>query len=84
MEPWLALLAYSSKRRVFQNMTTQAIVSEIFDELGFKGQYKIDSMPSAQREYCLQLDETDLAFVRRLLAEEGCISISVKMTTPIP
>lgn len=71
MEPWLALLAFSSKRRVFQNMTTQAIVSEIFDELGFKGQYKVDSMPTAQREYCLQLNETDLAFVRRLLAEEG-------------
>lgn len=71
IQPWLALLAYSSKRRVFQNMTSQAIVSEIFDELGFKGQYKIDSMPSAQREYCLQLNETDLAFVERLLAEEG-------------
>ncbi|MEH6578012.1 MAG: type VI secretion system tip protein TssI/VgrG [Amphritea sp.] len=71
MQPWLALLGYSRNYRVFQEKTTQDIVTSIFDELGFKGQYKIDSMPTTTREYCLQFNETDLAFVLRLLSEEG-------------
>lgn len=71
IQPWFALLAYSRSYRVFQEKTTKDIVTSIFDELGFKGQYKIDSMPSSKRQYCLQIDETDLDFIRRLLAEEG-------------
>ncbi|MBB1486619.1 type VI secretion system Vgr family protein [Oceanospirillum sediminis] len=71
LEPWLSLLRYSRNSRVFQTRTGKDIVSEIFDELGFKGLYSIDSMPSDKREYCLQLDESDLDFVRRILSEEG-------------
>ncbi|MBY4677090.1 type VI secretion system Vgr family protein [Marinobacterium arenosum] len=71
IQPWLALLAYSRNYRVFQEQSTKEIVTSIFDELGFKGQYKVDDMPSTKREYCLQFNETDLEFVSRLLAEEG-------------
>lgn len=71
LEPWLALLRYSRNSQVFQNKSSKDIVSDIFDQAGFKGAYTIDSMPSTKREYCLQLDETDLAFVNRLLADEG-------------
>ncbi len=71
LEPWLFLLRYSRNSRVFQSKSGKDIVSEIFDDLGFKGSYSIDSMPSDKREYCLQLDENDLDFVRRILAEEG-------------
>lgn len=71
VQPWLALLKYSKQCRVFQEQTTQAIVTSIFDELGFKGKYSVKSMPSSKREYCVQLNESDYEFVTRLLAEEG-------------
>lgn len=71
VEPWFALLQYSKNYRVFQNQSSQEIISSIFDELGFKDKYKINSMPSVKREYCLQFNETDFDFVRRILAEEG-------------
>jgi type VI secretion system secreted protein VgrG len=71
IKPWLALLAYSSSCRVFQEVSTQDIVTSIFDELGFSGCYTINSMPTSTREYCLQYNESDLEFVSRLLAEEG-------------
>lgn len=71
LEPWFALLQYSKNYRVFQEKTTKQIVGEIFDELGFKEKYKINSMPTAKREYCLQFNESDYDFVCRLLAEEG-------------
>lgn len=71
VQPWFALLAYSRNYRVFQEKSTQDIVTSIFDDLGFKGKYKVDSMPSSKREYCLQFGETDLEFIRRLLSEEG-------------
>ncbi|OUS35709.1 hypothetical protein A9R01_06800 ['Osedax' symbiont bacterium Rs2_46_30_T18] len=71
VEPWMALLRYSRHYRVFQNKSTQEIVSEIFTELKFSGKYQVKKMPKVKREYCLQYNETDLAFVSRLLAQEG-------------
>lgn len=71
VQPWIGLLAYSKSCRVFQDKTVQAIVASIFDELGFSGQYSVNSMPSSTREYCVQFNETDLDFVLRLLSEEG-------------
>jgi len=71
IKPWLALLGYSSSCRVFQELSTQDIVTSIFDELGFSGCYTVNSMPTSTRAYCLQYNESDLDFVTRLLAEEG-------------
>ncbi|MGB1237002.1 MAG: type VI secretion system Vgr family protein [Pseudomonadales bacterium] len=71
VEPWLALLQYSRNYRVFQQQSSRDIVSSLFDELGFKGKYEINAMPTTQREYCLQFDESDYDFVCRILAEEG-------------
>ncbi|MBY5947688.1 type VI secretion system Vgr family protein [Photobacterium rosenbergii] len=71
VKPWLFLLNYSRNCRVFQEATTQSIVTSIFDELGFKGSYSVKSMPSTKREYCVQFNESDFEFVTRLLAEEG-------------
>ncbi|MGF1734174.1 type VI secretion system Vgr family protein [Photobacterium satsumensis] len=71
VQPWLFLLKYSRNCRVFQDATTQTIITSIFDELGFKGCYSVKSMPSTKREYCVQFNESDFQFVTRLLAEEG-------------
>ncbi len=69
--PWLWFLSLSSDCRVFQRMSVQDIVSQVFNDLGFSdfrwnlaGQYE-------KREYCVQYRETHLAFISRLLEEEG-------------
>ncbi|ADZ90050.1 type VI secretion system tip protein VgrG [Marinomonas mediterranea] len=69
--PWLFLLKHSRQCRVFQEQTTQTIVTSIFDDLGFKGNYSVKSMPSTKHEYCVQFNESDFDFITRLLAEEG-------------
>lgn len=71
VKPWLYLLQHSSRPRVFQEQSVQTIVTSIFDELGFKGAYSVNSMPTQKRAYCVQFNETDFDFVTRLLAEEG-------------
>ncbi|EGA67595.1 type VI secretion system tip protein VgrG [Vibrio brasiliensis] len=71
LKPWLELLKHTHAFRVYQNQSTKDIVSDIFDNAGFKGCYKIAKMPSTKREYCLQYNESDFDFVTRLLAEEG-------------
>ncbi|NLS11788.1 type VI secretion system tip protein VgrG [Vibrio sp. SM6] len=71
VKPWLYLLQHSRRCRVFQAASVQTIVTSIFDELGFKGCYSVNAMPSSKREYCVQFNETDFEFITRLLAEEG-------------
>lgn len=71
IKSWLWLLKHTHSFRVYQNQSTQEIVSDIFDNAGFKGSYQISSMPSTKREYCLQYNESDFDFITRLLAEEG-------------
>ena len=69
--PWLWFLSLFSDCRIFQNMTAQAIVEQVFSGRGFSD-YRFDvqaTLPT--REYCVQYRETDLNFVSRLLEEEG-------------
>lgn len=73
LKPWLELLKHSLAFRVYQNQSTKDIVSDIFDNAGFKGCYSVSKMPSTKREYCVQYNESDFDFVNRLLAEEGVL-----------
>ncbi len=70
MVPWLKFLSHTENRRIFQNKNTKEIVSQIFSELGFSD-FDFRAEGGALREYCVQYGESDLAFVSRLLAEEG-------------
>ncbi|MCZ2157217.1 MAG: type VI secretion system tip protein VgrG [Bryobacterales bacterium] len=68
--PWLWLMDLRRDCRIFQNMTTQDIVSKVFKEAGFND-FQFDLQGSTQtREYCVQYRETHRQFVDRLL-EEG-------------
>ena len=82
--PWLRQLAYSTHSRVWQDKSIQDIVESIFasyqggqwrwaddvaDHLALSPQLNAEG----QRSYCVQFRETDLAFVQRLLTEEGLI-----------
>ncbi|WCP65879.1 type VI secretion system tip protein TssI/VgrG [Vibrio tubiashii] len=71
--PSLERLSLRHNSRIFQHQTCPEIVSILLQEMGIndysfslKNQYQ-------QREFCVQYRETDLAFINRLLAEEGII-----------
>jgi len=69
--PWLWFLTRTADCRIFQNKTVPAILTEVFEEHGFK-QFEFHLYGSFKpREYCVQYRETDFNFVSRLMEEEG-------------
>lgn len=79
IEPALALLAQRRNARVFQDLSVPQIVQTILDEhiagnsaIRATFQHQADLIRAyPARSYCVQYDEDDLAFITRLLAEEG-------------
>lgn len=71
LEPWLRLLGLTSDSRIFQELTVPEILSAIFDEFGFPDYRDALSREYAQREHCVQYQETALQFVSRLMEDEG-------------
>ncbi|MGD8170418.1 type VI secretion system Vgr family protein [Vibrio sp. TRT 21S02] len=71
LRPWLYLLKYTHGFRVYQNQSTKEIITDVFNNAGFSGQYQLNNLPATKREYCLQYNESDFDFVCRLMAEEG-------------
>ncbi|MGI9500767.1 MAG: type VI secretion system Vgr family protein, partial [Geminicoccaceae bacterium] len=71
VRPWLWFLSNSTDCRIFQNLSVPDIVKKIFSKYpNASYEFKINqSYP--ERVYCVQYDESDLKFVRRLLEEEG-------------
>jgi type VI secretion system secreted protein VgrG len=69
--PWLWFLSLSSDCRIYQNLSVPEIVEQVFTDLGYSA-FDIRCAGSyPKREYCVQYRETHLAFVSRLLEEEG-------------
>jgi len=68
--PWLWFLTKTRNQRIFQEMSTIDIVSDIFKSYGFNDFEFLASAPNI-REYCVQYDESDFDFVSRLLEEDG-------------
>lgn len=79
IEPALALLAQRRNARVFQDKSVPQIVQAILNEhiagnatIRAAFQHQADLHQDYPiRSYCVQYDEDDLAFITRLLAEEG-------------
>ncbi|WP_353328808.1 type VI secretion system Vgr family protein, partial [Chitiniphilus shinanonensis] len=79
IEPPLALLAHRRSSRVFQDLSVVEIVQQLLDEhlatnpvFGATFAVRFDLAETySPRSYCLQYRESDLAFMSRLLAEEG-------------
>lgn len=71
--PRIWLLSINFQSRIFQKLAVDAIVSQVLEEAGFAGQdFRFELSGSyPDREYCVQLQETDLDFVQRLLEHEG-------------
>lgn len=68
--PTLWTLGRTSDYKVFQDKTAVDIVTAILREHTVPFEEKL-SGTYPRREFCIQFGETDLAFVERLLAEEG-------------
>jgi type VI secretion system secreted protein VgrG len=71
LRPWLATLELRRDSFVYVNKSPRDIVAEVFaDHLGANYAFEV-KQELALRPTCVQYRESDLAFVRRLLAEEG-------------
>lgn len=68
--PRLWLLSRNKLSRVFQDMTAVEIARALLDEAGVAVDARIQH-PKARRVYCVQYQESTLAFIQRILAEEG-------------
>jgi len=69
--PWLWFLSLTRDCRIFQRMTVLDIVEQVFGDLGYSDFDVRCTRSYPEREYCVQYRETCLAFVSRLLEEEG-------------
>ena len=69
--PWLWFLKNNSDCEIFQEKKAPDIIEKIFKDLGYTD-YKLSlSETYAEREYCVQYNESDYDFVNRLMEEEG-------------
>jgi type VI secretion system secreted protein VgrG len=78
LAPWTAFLAHTRDSRIFQDKNVFAILDAVFKAWQGRGlpapAWRFDSAGMAAypvRSLCTQYRESDLAFVQRLLAEEG-------------
>ena len=83
VRPWIALLGHSLQSRIWQDKSTIEIVEDVFaDHASIAAWHWDDDVPAyvaqglcarneGRRSYCVQYRESDLAFLQRLLAEEG-------------
>ncbi|WP_397450588.1 type VI secretion system tip protein TssI/VgrG [Pseudomonas sp. NA-150] len=77
LTPYLAYLQHSSHRRSFQDMTVPNIILAVLKEHrvldGLDVMFDRLTTTAGPREYCVQYDESDFAFISRLCEEEGIL-----------
>ncbi|RCV86323.1 type VI secretion system tip protein TssI/VgrG, partial [Billgrantia montanilacus] len=71
IQPALWRLSLRHNSRIFQNVSPLTIINTLCDERGITDVAFAATREPAEREYCVQYRETDLAFIQRLAAEEG-------------
>ncbi|MGQ5291586.1 type VI secretion system Vgr family protein [Pectobacterium actinidiae] len=71
VRPALWRLGLRTNARLFQAQKPEAIIGTLLEESGITDYAFALRHEHAQREYCVQYRESDLAFITRLAAEEG-------------
>ncbi|TDG28741.1 type VI secretion system Vgr family protein [Paracraurococcus ruber] len=71
LEPKLALLDLTGDCRIFQSLSAVDIATQVLSGGGVTAVKKSLSAGYTARDYCVQWRESDLAFIRRLLEDEG-------------
>lgn len=80
--PRLWALGRRQASRIFQRMTVPQVVDSVLRQHGIPTEWRLrHGYP--EREYCTQYEETDLAFVRRLLAEAGILFFFAQPAEPV-
>ena len=73
LKPRLWRLSLTKHSRIFQEMSVEEIITEVLKENGLStSDFKFELSGSyAPRTYCVQYEESDLAFIQRLMEFEG-------------
>jgi type VI secretion system secreted protein VgrG len=71
--PELWLLTQRADCRIFQNKTVPDIIKEVLSDAGVAAYEAIGLKSHPEHEYCVQYNETDFAFISRLMEEEGIV-----------
>jgi type VI secretion system secreted protein VgrG len=71
LRPKLWFLSFTEDCRIFQNKSAKDIILEVLDEAGVTDRRMALSGTYNAREYCVQYNESDFAFISRLMEEEG-------------
>ncbi len=71
--PKIWLLGLRHKSRIFQEMSVPNIIKKVLTDAGIpSSEFQLNLKANYQdREYCVQYRESDLAFISRLMEEEG-------------
>lgn len=69
--PWLWFLTLSRESRIYQELTVPDILEQVFKRAGYSDfEFRL-KRTYGQRLFCVQYRESHLAFVSRLMEEEG-------------
>lgn len=79
--PRLWTLSKRKRSRVWQNRTVQQVVNEVLCAAGIPALWTLQ-VELPPRDYCTQYEETDEAFVLRLLAEAGILFYFLQPPVP--
>jgi type VI secretion system secreted protein VgrG len=71
MVPWLWFLSQTSDCRIFQNKTVPEIVTQIFQDFGFRDFRSALQGTYERLDVAMQYRETELNFISRLMEREG-------------
>ena len=71
LRPWLWFLTQTTDCRIFQDQSVPEIIEQILQEEGFSDITNSLTSSYTKRHYCVQYQETDFAFLSRLMEEEG-------------
>uniref|UniRef100_UPI003BEEB93B type VI secretion system Vgr family protein n=1 Tax=Burkholderia arboris TaxID=488730 RepID=UPI003BEEB93B len=72
IKPWLWMLSRHQDIRIYQEKTTQDVLTTLFREYGALASFEFRlSKATRNRSYCTQYKETDLEFAQRLMQEDG-------------
>lgn len=72
LRPWTYFLSHNRDFAIYQDQDVIEIIKSVLDEAGISDvDYTRLSKSRAKRIYCVQYDESDFAFISRLMEEEG-------------
>ncbi|WP_293450686.1 type VI secretion system tip protein TssI/VgrG [Planktotalea sp.] len=71
IQPALAILGLSVHSAIYQKSTSLDILKDVLSRNGLARVTVAGTIPKAKRDTVIQYNENDLAFCRRILAEEG-------------